>query len=126
MFSRFMFSWSTFVRNPLGCLATTLIALNLPAATAAQQDVTGRLIYVTPPTANVMAGTAVIGTVQTGDRFQIVRTSGEWYGITLRQGGKQGWIHRDHVLVEPALTAAQWQEHDKALELHQSGLKALQ
>jgi CHAT domain-containing protein/Tfp pilus assembly protein PilF len=119
-----VFFRSTLARNLRPYVAAVLIALGLAATAVAQQDVTGRLIYVIPPTANVMAGTTVIGAVQTGHRFQIVRTSGEWYCITLREGGKQGWVHRDQVLLEPALSAAQWQEHDKALELHLTGLKA--
>src|SRR5262249_24335301 len=112
----------------LRCLAvlaaTAVAALALSATGLAQQNVTGRLIYVTAPAPRVMQGSTVIGTVPTGNRFRILDTSGEYYLITLPGGAKQGWIHRKDVLLEPALTAAQWQEHDQAVQLHVTGLKA--
>jgi CHAT domain-containing protein/tetratricopeptide (TPR) repeat protein len=101
--------------------ALTLLGFS---TTSSAQDVTGRLIYVVAPAAKVMQGATVIGTVTPGHRSRVLRTSGEWYLITLADGTTQGWIHHKDVLLEPALTPAQWQEHDKALELHLAGLKS--
>ena len=66
------------------------------------------VIVVTAATAEIKAGTRVVARANRGQRYRVLKTSGNWYmvGFTVNCTRRRGWIYRDNVGVETSQTPA--------------------
>lgn len=76
----------------------TLFVMAVTTANAADSG----FLAVKVPTAKVMSGANVLAEVKSGQRLLFTQQQGDWFLVDIRQDNqmRQGWIHRDDVVVE--------------------------
>jgi CHAT domain-containing protein/Flp pilus assembly protein TadD len=77
-------------------------------------------VYVKAWQPELWQGAKSVGTIPTDVWLQVEKTSDPYYLVTYRDGkggSKHGWIHRDEVHLERALTKKDWDDVNKSTEL---------